>query len=226
MGDHNTSATNAAIWRTGPYANPVATMREFVEMFGHKPIIITEGAVTLFNTSNSEDLTEWALPRIRQVYSYIPMMFPEVKAIFWFNVIPGSLPRRVRYDFGVSPAAADLYRQLTGAAPFLGRGMVESPITFAEVQTVENGVTMPADRVVLLTYAPFFSLDNVRVEYRLDGAWLSHSYTIPYRRSFNLSDRPDGTHTLTVRIMHEGRVLQDIDYRLVIAGGNVTISRP
>jgi hypothetical protein len=223
--DPNTSDADAAIWRTGPYANPVAVMRELVDMFGsRKPILISEGSVSLRNIPNNEDLTEWALPRIRKTYEYIPMLFPEVKAIFWFNVRIAGDPGGVRHDFTVSPRARQLYTQLTNNDYFLGFGQTASPVTFAEVSR-PGGVTLPAKAVTLLTYAPFFTLDGVGVQYFLDERRIGQSDVIPYRLTVDLSDRADGEYPLLVRVVHNDRELQDVHYKLVKQGDRVTITR-
>jgi|GEM_PF-2442629 len=219
MGNPHTSDADAAIWRTGQFANPVQIMRELVDMFGDRhPIYISEGGVSLFNVANNEDLTHWALPRMRQMYTYIPMLFPEVKAMFWFNVhVPGG---NQRYDFAVSPAARVLYGQLTSLGHFLGRGMTQSPITYRPLGTA----TMPANAVTLLTYAPFFTLDGVVVQYWLNGRWVAQSADIPYRAVLNLSNEADGIHALEVRVLHGGNVLQSRDFTLSKQGNLVTIS--
>lgn len=221
MGNPETSDVDAAIFRTGQYAYPIGFIRELVEEFGdRKPILISEGGVSLYNVRNSADLTEWALPRMRQVYSYIPMLFPQVKAIFWFNVhVPGG---NQRYDFDLSPEALALYRQLTAQPHFIGRGGTSSNVTYREI--CGEGVTFPANAVVLLTYAPFFALDSILVEYRLNGAWLGSATDIPYRRVFNLSELADGEHVLRVAAIYDGRTLQAIEFLLEKDGDYVVIS--
>jgi len=235
LGNPNTSDVEASIYRTGQYANPVSFVGELVEKYGdRKPIIISEGAVALINTSNNEDLTDWALPRMRQVYNYIPMLYPEVKGIFWFNT---NIPGNQRYDFAASPRAAALYNELTAGEYFLGLGKTESPVTY---KRVSSSITMPANAVTLLTYAPFYAIsDELHVVYRLNGGWLGEVSDIPYRRNFNLSDRADGIYELTVHIFdnreHMRSVprsvgsdsnIKNITYTLTKRGDQVTITNP
>lgn len=221
QGNPLTSDTQAAIYRTGQFANPVSFVRELVAQFGgRKPILISEGAVSLYNRANNENLTAWALPRIRQTYAYIPMLFPQVKAMFWFNVDRPLEPQR--YDFAASPEARALYGQLTASEYFLGQGRTYSPVTFRRIG-YGSSVTMPANAVTLLTYAPFFTVDNVEVHYRLNGIWIGQSADIPYRQVFNLTDEADGYHVLTVSVYANGLLLQSIERRLVKQGDVVVI---
>ena len=221
QGNPATTDVDAAIYRTGRFAYPIGFIRELVEQFGdRKPLLISEGGVSLYNSYNSADLTDWALPRMRQMYAYIPMLFPEVKAIFWFNVyVPGG---NQRYDFYKSPRALELYKALTAQENFLARGQSYSPVTFREIGA--EPVSMPANRVALLTYAPFFTLDSIEVQYRLNGYWIGQATDIPYRRVFDFSDRPDGQHVLRITVFDNGRVLQEQDFSLTKYGDVVTIT--
>jgi hypothetical protein len=218
-GNPDTSDVDAAIYSTGKYANPVKFMRELVAQYGaRKPIMISEGGVSLYSTVNSEDLTEWALPRIRQTYAYIPMLFPEVKAMYWFNA--NTNRERIRWDFKMSPAAKALYGQLTSSDRFLGKGETQSPVTYKKLGTA----TFPADAVVLCTYAPYFTIDNIVVQYDVDGTRIGQSADIPYRSSLNLSAWTDGAHKLTVTVLSGTTVLTTKEYNLRKNGSTVTIS--
>jgi len=218
QGNPNTSSSDEAIWGTGSFANPIKDVESIVKLYGSKhPIIIVEGGVTLFNTSNNEDLTDWALPRIRQLYAYVPMLFPQVKAIFWFNT---NIQGHYRYDFADSPRAKELYRQLTGSGYFLGMGQTEPTVTYKKIGTA----TMPANAVTLLTYAPFFTFDDVVVQYWLDGKWVGQSADIPYRFTRNFSTDADGAYKLEVRVLSGSTVLKSAEYNIRKNGNNVTIA--
>lgn len=219
MGNPDTSDVDAAIYGTGKYANPVKYMRELVAQYGaRKPIMIAEGGVSLYSSVNSEDLTAWALPRMRQAYAYIPMLFPEVKAMYWFNT--NFNKERIRWDFEASPSAKALYGQLTASGCFLGKGETQSQVTYKKLGTA----TLPADAAVLCTYAPYFTMDNIVVQYDVDGTRVGQSADIPYRSSLNLSAWADGAHKLTVTVLSGSTVLTTKEYNLRKNGSNVTIS--
>ena len=224
LGEPWASELNQAIFRRGDYANPVNVVRDIVAAYGGRhPIIVSEGGVSLWNRIGAEDLTEWALPFIRKKYAYVPKMFPEVKAMFWFNVNPPN-PEPQRYDFAsvADPRARELYAQLTDHAYFIGLGESSSPVTYRQLGTAN----MPADNVSLFTYAHFFGFGNLRVEYRLDGELVGSATVIPYRVNLNLSGRPDGVYTLSVVIScGDTRAhLQTIVFNLEKRGGRAVIS--
>lgn len=218
QGNPNTSASDAAIWGTGPYANPIKYINELVTKYGSRhPIMISETGIQLYNASNSEDVTNWALPRMRMLYSYIPVLFPQVKAIFYFNT---NQPGGFRYDLSFSPTARNLYKQLTGSGYFLGKWQTEPTITYKKVGTAE----LPANAVTLLTYAPYFTMDDISVEYRLDGRWITQVSDIPYRHTLNLSNETNGTHALEVRVLSGGSVLKSASYNILKSGNTVVVS--
>ena len=217
QGNPNTTSDTAALYGTGQFGNPVRYIASLVEMYGSKhPIMIAEGAVTIRNISNNEDVTNWALPRIRQTYAYIPMLFPQVKAVIWFNKVD----TRSDFSFSSNKTVHDLYGQLTSSGYFLGKGAAEPSITYKKLGTA----SFPASSVTLLTYAPYITMDDISVQYQLDGKWVGQSSVIPYRSALNLSGEANGAHKLTVRVSSGGNLLKSIDYNLYKKGDTVVVS--
>jgi len=217
-GNPNTTDSEAAIWGSGRYSNPVRFVADLVRLYGARhPIMIAEGGVTLYNRPNNENLTAWALPWMRVMYTYIPMLFPEVKAIFWFNV---DFPGVSGYNFSASPQAADLYRQLTSSGYFLGKGQTSAGITYAKIGTA----TLPANAVTLLTFAPLYTLSNLSVQYYVDGTQMGQSTDVPYRLSLDLSGHSNGAHSLQIRVLSGGVVQKTEDYYLYKNGAEVIVS--
>jgi len=221
QGNVNLTHTNAAIYGLNMFANPVERIRDIVETYGGRhPIMISECAVSLMLVSGNTDLTDWALPIIRRLYGDIPMVYPQVKAIHWFN--PPHLGSAYRFNLGFSPAAADLKSELTNSGYFLGQGQKEPTITYARIGN--SAVTMPANRVVLQTYSPYVAHGTVTIQYQLDGTTIGSSEAVPYRRSIDLTDRADGSYRLTVRAVQGGTVIETVGYNLLKHRGNVLIS--
>ena len=218
-GNPNTLDHDAAIWGTGKFANPVRYIGELVEQYGSRhPIMIAEGAVPLVNKSNGEDLTQWALPRMRQVYAYIPLLYPQVKMMIWFN--RGDIDPQSNFSLSSNQTAKNLYSELTSSGYFIEKGASDPKITYKKLGTA----TFPSNAVTLLTYAPFFTLDDVTIQYQLNGSWAGQSTSIPYRSVLDLSGEADGDHTLTVRVLWGGSVLKSENYKLNKNGATVTVS--
>ena len=215
----NTTDSDAAIWGVGKFANPIRYIDDLVKQYGSRhPIMIAEGAVSLQNKSNSEDITQWALPRIRQTYAYIPMLYPQVKLMIWFN--RDDLDSRDRFGLTNNATARNLYGQLTSSGYFINNGMTEPKITYKKLGTA----TLPSNAVTLLTYAPYFTMDDISVQYRLDGKWIGQSDLIPYRSALDISGEANGEHKLTVQVLSGGTLLKTAEYNVYKNGDTTTVS--
>ncbi|MDR0818975.1 MAG: hypothetical protein LBN43_05335 [Oscillospiraceae bacterium] len=218
-GDRNTTDEAAAIYSTGKYANPLRFLGELVNAYGaKKPIIIAEGGVENYSVSNGEDVTDWAIPQLRATYGYAPILYPQLKAIFYFNTYRSGEPSH--YDLNQSQRIKSLYNELTSSANFLKNGKTESGISYKKL----GAATLPANAVTLYTYAPYFTLDNVVVTYRLNDEAGRTSSDIPYRAALDLSGYSDGDYSLYVDVTANGNVLNQKTYNLRKSGATVAIS--
>ena len=220
VGREKTDDETAAMYGTGKYANPVAIMEELVRQYGsRKPIIVTEGGVSLRNKSNNEDLTAWAIPRMRAQYAYIPMLFPQVKAMFWFNVVRNEAQI---WDFSASSKAKELYGKLTAGDYFIGKSESASQVTYQKVGS--SSAIMPANSVKLNTYASYFTLDSVTVQYKLDGKWIGQSADIPYRQVFDWSKLSEGAHKLEITVLDGKTQLSSGSYNVYKHQSDIVVS--
>ena len=218
LGNPNTTDGEAMVYATGQYADPIGHIQTLVELYGDDhPIMIAEGAVSIRINSNGEDVTQWAVPRIRQTYAYIPMLFPQVKAIIWFN----KNDIRNDYSFSGNTTVKNLYQELTTSGYFMGKGVTSPSITYKELGTQ----SFPSNAVTLLTYAPYFTRNDVFVQYQVDGKWAGQSSSIPYRSVLDLSGEADGAHKLSVVVSStKDGLLKTVEYNLVKSGNTVTVS--
>ncbi|MDR0862874.1 MAG: hypothetical protein LBN30_08910 [Oscillospiraceae bacterium] len=217
-GNRNTSDAAAAIYGVGKFANPLRYLGELVNQYGaKKPIMIAEGGVENYSVPNSEDLTDWALPQLRKVYGYAPIIYPQLKALFYFNTFQSS--SKSRFDLDKSPRLKSLYTEMTASSYFLGKGQTASDISYKKLGTA----TFDAKSTTLLTYAPYFTIDGVSVTYRLNGSTQTKK-DIPYRATFDLSGSADGEYSLEVEVAANGSVLKKVTYNVRKTGASVTVS--
>ena len=108
---------------TGDAALPVKIMNELITEYGdRKPFIISEsGAAHTYRQFNgysaNVDTTEFAINRLRMVYGYLPLVYPQIKAIAHFDTImPGE-----NSDFALSDNSAlqAAYLQFTKDSAFV-----------------------------------------------------------------------------------------------------------
>ncbi|PYI56607.1 glycoside hydrolase family 26 protein [Paenibacillus flagellatus] len=92
------------------------------EKYAHKPIMIAEGAVSHLYRKTNASYAKWAEGQIGNMYGFLPRMFPQVKAITYFNMSKArteSLNGDHVYDMKENPLMFDMYRRLTGGGAFL-----------------------------------------------------------------------------------------------------------
>lgn len=72
--------------REVPGGNPIDYLKPIYETYSHKPIMISEGAVSHVSYEQEKDYSEWAASQIGNMYGFMPKMYPQVKAITYFNL--------------------------------------------------------------------------------------------------------------------------------------------
>ncbi len=198
QGNLNTADKDAAYFMTGDYAwatNAIKPIVKFMEENNiKKPIMLSECGVST-NTIHGTDMTDWATPRLRNLYWYIIMKYPQVKLINSFNVYREG--EAERYDISGYPYAAAIYKEASNCGAYLRSAsdkadFVFQPANYAGTLTAKDGI------VKLHTLAYIFRQPNLVVNYSVDGNWYSCSDKIPYTCNLNISALADGKHTLKI----------------------------
>lgn len=204
---------------TGDAALPVKIMNELITVYGdRKPFIISEsGAAHTYRQFNgvrtTKDTTEWAIHRLRMMYYYLPMAYPQIKAISHFDTV---MPNETT-DFSLSgnQRVKDAYIQFTKDSAFIQNSYnSEANATFEKLSDVfyaEQGFTE------FRTLASYYGKDNVSVYYYIDGVQAAASATLPYTVSIDLSGYALGNHTVTVRAFEGASLLGEKSYTMVLS---------
>ncbi|MDR1704135.1 MAG: hypothetical protein LBS19_05575 [Clostridiales bacterium] len=221
LGRNDLDDEGQAMYGTDQYANPVKKLAEIVRQYGdRKPIILSECGVENYSVTNNEDVTDWAANQLRATYQALPMIYPQVKAILYFNTFVEGLNEANRYTLYDNAALGPLYDELTSGSYFLSKGQTASAVTYKKLET---GVSIPANAVTLLTYAPYIKKPNISVTYLVDGVWTAASGLPAYKQTFDLSSLADGAHTITVRVASNTEVLSVAEFNVIKNGGYVVI---
>lgn len=225
MGRTDQTDEGQAIFMTGKYANPVNLIKQVVEKYGdRKPIMVAEGGVENYSNKNKRDETAFALEQMRLMYGFLPVIYPQVKMMIWFNTVyekGGGSPNN--YALYNNPKAMKYYKELTGGSSyFIKLGQESADISYKKLGS--SSTKVPASKVTLITYAPYLMYDSVNVRYYLNSQQLkSSSPADDYRQTFDLSGKEDGTYTLKVEVRNSSAVLKTVSYSLIKSGDSVTI---
>lgn len=224
LGDKNQPDETQAIYLTGKFANTVAQIAPLIEEYGsRKPIMISEGGAENYSLANSSDETAWAIPQMRLMYGALPIIYPQVKAMFYFNTVfseSGQIAYN-RFTLSDNKTIDELYGSLTASPYFIKKGQKASTVSYKKL----GSASVYANAVTLTAYAPYLTMSNVAVTYRIDGKWMGASAAAPHRQTFNLSSYADGAHTLTVEVTGSGQLLKTLKYNMVKTGAVIALQK-
>lgn len=124
------------------------------DRYSHKPIMISEGAIAHTYLPTNQTYWSWAEHQMGYMYGLLPRLFPQIKAITYFNF---SRAQAVRtngsyvYDIGENPYMDGLYQRLIASDWFLSKiepGTDPIPYRYTPV----TGRSLPTGKQSILVY--------------------------------------------------------------------------
>ena len=187
---------NNAYYGTGIYDyDPLVGIGHIVELArAHgKPVMISECGFPYWN--GSQDTTDYAVDQVNKFYSYVNMVYPEVKAVFYFDV--GQEVAGEQYHYGLRgnsavKAAYDSAIAANGAYLDAVDGAATGWEPLSQTRLEETGT------LKLATYAAFPGVQNATVRYYVDGALAATSTKAPYYCELDTAALGAGDHTVHV----------------------------
>lgn len=200
MGQEEAPEIQRAKYKTAEYASPILKLENIVELFGgKKPIAISEYGVANYSNGLGIETVEWAKYRLTQLQYYAPMFYPEIKAMFYFDVDRAHGGEKNNYALHNTPAMNELYNKLMREiGVYLPKGQSVSEFIYAKIDA--GGRTVKANNVIINAYAEVLNFPDLTVTYTIDGKQYAKSAQIPYRAVLDLSDLKDGKYNITVEI--------------------------
>ncbi len=186
---------NDICFTAGRAADPVEIVRETVERFGdRKPIMIAEGGATNYCRPLNEYTYDWAEAHIRMMYNYLPMVYPQIKLMAYFDV--SMEDETNEYSIFDKPQLLEAFERVTGLEHFIQNGEDSSQTTWSEAG--DYFWVSKADPKPISCYAHIFGTDEPTVSYYIDGELCASSDILPYTANIDFSKYELGEHTLTV----------------------------
>ena len=200
------------VFMTGDYADPVLMMKKYVDLFGdRKPIMVSESGASHYVRTVNRDYTPWAENRLKRIYYYLPMVYPEIKLIAHFDnaIVPGVND----YSLKTNSTINKLYDELTSDDVYVtNRNNISDAKTYKKL---ENTIYAYGNSLDLYAYARVFGNDELTVDYYIDGKWVAGMNEMPYHRVINISNLANGEHTLTVTASNTTSELVKKSYKLI-----------
>ncbi len=204
----------------GAYSNPLTKLRDIVDRYGNKkPIIITEGGTGHSIEGKTVDLTAFAKNRIHMLYTYVNMLYPQVKAVIYFDV--NLKNNKYVYALSRSPEAMAQYKTSTSNNQALIKAMGQTPYAYTKLGAYKDNLPT----LKLFTYCILPGNILVKTEYFLDGQSIGSSMAIPFSCELDLSKVTGGAHELKAVIKGENGYSKTKTYQLVKeANGMVSVT--
>lgn len=201
-----------AVFMTGDYADPVLMMKRYVDLFGdRKPIMVSESGASHYVRTVNRDYTPWAENRLKRIYYYLPMVYPQIKLIAHFDTV---IDHEINdYTLKTNSKINKLYDELTSDDVFIkNQNNISGAKTYKKL---DNTIYVNANSLDLYAYARVFGNDELTVDYYIDGKWVAGMNEMPYHRNINISNISNGEHTLTVTASNKTNELVKKSYKLV-----------
>jgi len=177
-GDKGSSQDNQVFFKAGESADPVIAVEDIIRKYGsRKPIMISESGCGHRLLDSSEDTSSFAVIRLREMLAYLPMVYPQIKAMAYFDVNVDSFAEK--YDFRLSSNAAlkDVYVTLTKGERYIHNDANNaSSISYREVT---NNMELDG-RFPLSCYVHKYGKNVAEMAYYIDGEMVGRSSNIPY----------------------------------------------
>lgn len=191
-GNPNSPGDIATINYQGRNANPLHKFRAIYNRYAsRKPIMICETGVAWANRYPFVDISDWGATNLGRVYSYLPLLYPRIKAVFYFNYDITNkgpdFPSFSHYLISGNEKMLRAYRQATASPWYLDDWRQQSPVRYRPLD--DTGLSGTEK---LITYV---NLGNgvSRVEYFFNGNMIGSAATAPWSVNANFGQAGPGT---------------------------------
>ena len=175
----------------GVYGDAMLNVQQTVNlaMLHAKPIIITEGGPS--NTCNGTDNSAWAAERMEKAYSFLTMVYPQIKCIVSSDYTNAWEVNG--YSFYDNDTVTAAYRKAIANNPTFVSDYHDSASYYTRA-SVLGSQWSGAMKFAAYTY----SSDKLTATWSVDGAAKATVSDYPYNFTLDVDALSSGTHTLTV----------------------------
>ena len=203
------SAADAAYAR-GKYDSQLAKIKPIIDAFGdRKPIMISECG---FKYKGNGQTEAYAAKKLKEFYSYVNMVYPQIKAVFYFNtndyILYGSETVLKAYNAAVA-ANEPMSSSLSG----------NTPVSYCKLENYKQSTST----LKLYTYADCPG-DSIKVTYNLNGKDIKSSGEAPYDCTIQGSDLAAAKNALIVKVKL-GADSYEFKYTLNVRDGKISVSK-
>ena len=189
---HQTLTGQDAFVGVGVYGDPMLNVQQTVNLAAlhNRPIMITEGGSS--NSHSGNDISAWAAERMQKAYSFLPMVYPQIKAMVASDY--GSSWEVTDYTFYDNSVVTAAYNKAVASNPTLLTSYNGTASYYTKLSAYPTKWT---GTVKLAAYT--YSSDKLNASMYIDGQWKSAAMDYPYSFTLDTASLAPGNHTLQIR---------------------------
>lgn len=173
----------------GVYGDAMLNVQQTVNLakLHAKPVILTEGGSA--NRFNGEDNSQWAAERVEKAYSFLTMVYPQIKCIISTDY--SNAWEKNSYEFYNNPVVTQAYRRAIANNPTFVADYHDTGKYYTKASEVRWGGVM---ELAAYTYAS----EKQTAAWYLDGVQQKVTAEYPYRYTLNVDALAPGSHQVEV----------------------------
>jgi len=220
-GDPNQKEDDEIAFKTGINSNPVLAVKDIIEKYGdRKPIMLSESGCGHKLMKRGENITDFALQRLKEYYYYLPMVYPEIKLIAHFDWYVDADTEKYDYRLSSNSSLQNEYLKLVKGRRFI-QDKYSNNTDFCYCP-IYNGIKVQSI-FELSCYAHLYDSTLERVVYFIDDEYVGESAEIPFTTMVDASDYA-GKHRLkAIAVFDNGKKLETSS-NIVINNVNVGVT--
>lgn len=209
-GNPDMNSATATVFFQGRDANPLSKFKAIYQRYARrKPIMISETGIAWANRQPYEDVSAWGAYNLKRFYAYLPLAYPRVKAVFYFNIDLSGASREAgfsHYAVTQSPRMLAAFKEAVQSPWYLARPGESSPVIYEPVtdQLPPSGA--------LVCYIPLGPVQISRVEYWFGDALVGTSSSPPWRLTYGEGQIAGGGTLKIVAYGENGRPVLTADF--------------
>ena len=176
----------------GIYADCVLNMRAVAEfaMARGKPVIVSEGGTGIVS-KDGKRFDSHAAAQMFKMFGVLNMVYPNIKAIVYFDVDLGTAAENYKYAMTNSAAVAAAHSEAVSINPTL---LTSAGQTASQTFVKLSDFSEKTGRVEIRAYSDTLYSDKMTVTYYLSGKKIAETSALPYTCFVDTSSLPAGLY--------------------------------
>ena len=155
-------------------------------LYAHKkPIIISEGGASYIDYTTWADITPFASTQLYDFFTYLPIKYPSVKAVFLFDQDKNSNNGCYRFSLSNNAQYLDAFKRGTQSEQYLASP--DENASLPQYYELGTNVAVEAAVVEISSFIKTPANDASYVVYNVYGTDIATSYGIPYSASIDFT---------------------------------------